>query len=182
MPTGRPKPLTRERIQENLRKGEEARKELERDVAVLRGRGPGAPAKGVVRTLGILFPDAYPLRLQEGLVVRRGRVPGGGESGGPTDYKWAVAVTWPGGWHDDGITIPDEDVQKVRAHLERGDVLVYLETREEGEPALTLAFIPPTADGAPSEPATAPNAPAAPSPLPASPDLATGALGPSEGK
>lgn len=48
-PTGRHEPLTRERIQENLRKGEEARKELERDIAILRGHGPGAPAKGVVR-------------------------------------------------------------------------------------------------------------------------------------
>ena len=87
-----------------------------------------------------------------------------------------------GGWHDDCITIPDEDVQQVRAHLERGDVLVYLQTHEEGEPALTLALIPPTPDGAPSEPATASDAPAAPSSLPASPDPATGALGPSEGK
>lgn len=144
---------------------------------------PLAPLPSLEETLGILFPDAYPLRLQEGLVVRLGRVPGGWESGvGPTDYKWAVAVTWPGGWHDDCITIPDEDVQQVRAHLERGDVLVYLQTREEGEPALTLALIPPAADGAPSEPATASDAPAAPSPLPASPDPATGALGPSEGK
>jgi hypothetical protein len=142
-----------------------------------------APLPSLEETLGILFPEAYPLRLQEGLVVRLGRVPGGWESGvGPTDYKWAVAVTWPGGWHDDCITIPDEDLPTVRAHLERGDAIVYLQTHEEGEPALTLTLIPPAPDGAPSVPATTPDAQAAPSPLPDPQDPATGALDPLEGK